>query len=92
MTAVIDPQATLETPLLADNVQLIGGEWVPAASGETLDVINPANRQLLSRIPRGTAADVDAAVQAAEEALPGWRDTNATARAGLLFRWAALGR
>ncbi|GAA4763540.1 aldehyde dehydrogenase family protein [Citricoccus nitrophenolicus] len=90
MTAVIDPQATLETPLLADNVQLIGGEWVPAASGETLEVINPANREVLSRIPRGAAADVDAAVQAAERALPGWRDTNATARAGLLFRWAAL--
>lgn len=90
MTAVIDPQATLETPLLADNVQLIGGEWVSAASGETLEVINPANRKVLSRIPRGAAADVDAAVQAAERALPGWRDTNATARAGLLFRWAAL--
>lgn len=90
MTAVIDPQATLDTHLLAENVQLIGGEWVPAASGETLEVINPANRQRLSLIPRGGAADVDAAVQAAEKALPGWRDTNATARAGLLFRWAAL--
>ncbi|WP_313816868.1 aldehyde dehydrogenase family protein [Citricoccus sp.] len=90
MTAVIDPQATLDTPLLADNVQLIGGEWVPAASGETIDVINPADRELLSRIPRSNADDVDAAVQAAERALPGWRDTNATARSGLLLRWAAL--
>ncbi|MFC7401841.1 aldehyde dehydrogenase family protein [Citricoccus sp. GCM10030269] len=90
MTAVIDPQAELDTPLLQDNVQLIGGEWVPAASGETIEVINPANRQLLARIPRGTADDVDAAVKAAEQALPAWRDLNATARASLLYRWATL--
>ncbi|QCU78886.1 aldehyde dehydrogenase [Citricoccus sp. SGAir0253] len=90
MTAVIDPQAALDTELLRDNAHLIGGEWVPAASGETIEVLNPANREVLGRVPRGTAEDVDAAVRAAERALPAWRDLNATARAGLLFRWAEL--
>src|SRR5215211_4747577 len=71
------PQAG--TSLIIDNAQLIGGDWVPAATGE-----------VLARVPRGTAADVDAAVRAAEAAFPAWRDTNATARAALLFRWAAL--
>src|SRR3954467_13434835 len=76
--------------LIIDTAQLIGGDWVPAAGGESIDVINPADGEVLARVPRGTADDVDAAVHAAEAAFPAWRDTNATARAALLFRWAAL--
>src|SRR3954470_22391589 len=53
--------------LIIDNAQLIGGEWVPAADGATIDVVNPANGEVLARVPRGGAADVDAAVRAAEK-------------------------
>jgi aldehyde dehydrogenase (NAD+) len=77
-------------PLLVENAHLIGDEWVPAASGETIDVIDPATGDLLARVPRGTAEDVDAAVRAAEAAFPVWRDTSATARGALVARWAAL--
>jgi aldehyde dehydrogenase (NAD+) len=77
-------------PLLIENAHLIGDEWVPAASGETIEVIDPATGELLARVPRGTAADVDAAVRAAEAAFPAWRDTSATARGALVARWAAL--
>lgn len=77
-------------PLLVDNAQLIGGEWVPAASGGTIDVINPATGALLARVPRGEAADVELAVQAAERAFPAWRDTDATTRGQLIFKWADL--
>jgi aldehyde dehydrogenase (NAD+) len=77
-------------PLLVENAHLIGDEWVPAASGETIEVIDPATGDLLARVPRGTAADVDAAVRAAEAAFPAWRDTSATARGALVARWAAL--
>ncbi|WP_219413711.1 aldehyde dehydrogenase family protein [Pseudonocardia nigra] len=77
-------------PLLVEDTHLIGGDWVPAASGETIEVINPATGELLARVPRGTAADVDAAVTAAEAAFPAWRDTNATARGALVARWAEL--
>src|SRR5262245_17366743 len=76
--------------LIIDNAQLIGGEWVSAASGETIDVINPATTEVLARIPRGAAADVDNAVRAAEAAFPAWRDTPPPARAALLTRWAEL--
>jgi aldehyde dehydrogenase (NAD+) len=41
-------------------------------------------------VPRCTAADVDAAVRAAEAAFPAWRDTSASARGALVARWAAL--
>ncbi|MGP4025908.1 aldehyde dehydrogenase family protein [Actinomadura sp. 3N407] len=78
--------------LRVDDAQLIGGEWVPAAGGETIEVINPATGEPLGRVPRGSAADVDAAVRAATAAFPAWRDTSATARAELITRWARLVR
>ncbi|WP_027940830.1 aldehyde dehydrogenase family protein [Amycolatopsis taiwanensis] len=76
--------------LVADNAQLIGGEWVSAAGGETIDVLNPATGETLARVPRGRAADVDAAVGAATGAFPAWRDTSPSVRARLLLRWAQL--
>lgn len=46
--------------LITGNTQLIGGEWVPASSGETIDVLNPATGEVLSQVPHGRAEDVDA--------------------------------
>jgi aldehyde dehydrogenase (NAD+) len=90
MTIISNDQTTIDSELVVDGVHLIGGDWVAAAAGETIDVINPANRQLIARVPRGTADDIEAAVQAAERAFPAWRDLNATERGRLLFRWADL--
>jgi aldehyde dehydrogenase (NAD+) len=86
----IAPSEKRANTLVIDNAQLIGGEWVPAAGGETIEVINPATGDVLARIPRGAAADVDAGVRAAAEAFPAWRDTPPSARAMLLTRWAEL--
>ena len=47
---------------------LIGGEWVGSSSGEWMDVRSPATGQVVGRVPKGTAADVDRAVKAAREA------------------------
>jgi acyl-CoA reductase-like NAD-dependent aldehyde dehydrogenase len=78
--------------LLTEGAHLIGGEWAPARSGETFDVINPATQDVLLAVPRGGADDIDAAVQAAAAAFPAWRDTSPVTRAGLLYRWAELCR
>ena len=43
----------------------INGQWVPAASGQTLPVLNPATGEAFDTIARGDARDVDAAVAAA---------------------------
>jgi aldehyde dehydrogenase (NAD+) len=90
MTITSAHPSTSEGSLLIDGKQLIGREWAPSVTGRTIDVINPANRELLARIPRSDAADIDEAVRAAEQAFPSWRDTDASTRAGLLFRWADL--
>ena len=63
---------------------LIGGKWVDAADGRTLEVENPAKREIIGSIPRGGAADIEAAVQAAENAYPEWSRLSPTERGALL--------
>ncbi|HEX9437825.1 MAG TPA: aldehyde dehydrogenase family protein [Candidatus Limnocylindria bacterium] len=67
---------------------LIGGELVDAQGGKTIDVKNPANGEVVGSIPRGSTADVDAAVEAASKALPGWAATSGTKRAQLMHQAA----
>src|SRR5882757_11041132 len=78
--------------LLPGGAHLIGPDWVPAVSGETIEVINPATGEVLLRVPRGGAADIGAAVTAAADAFPAWRDTSPAVRAELLHAWARLCR
>jgi len=67
---------------------LIGGELVDAQSGKTIEVRNPANGEVVGTIPRGSQADVDAAVGAARKALPGWAATTGSKRAQLMHEAA----
>src|SRR5437867_9707166 len=64
----------------------IGGRWVKARATEFFDVHNPATGEVIGRTPLSTGADVDAAVQAATQAFPSWRDTPVNARAQVLYR------
>src|SRR6059036_3251774 len=66
----------------------IGGRWVKGESGESFDVINPATTQRLARVVQAGAPDVDAAVRAAREALPGWAALPGHARARHLYALA----
>lgn len=67
---------------------LIAGEWVDSTSGETLDVENPGKRERIADIPRGGAADVARAVEAATQAFPAWSRMPPRARGRLLLRIA----
>src|SRR5437763_14597681 len=68
----------------------IGGEWVDAADGGTMEVLNPATGVAFAEVPRGTAKDVDRAVEAAKKALPEWLETTPGERAEVLLRLAVL--
>ena len=69
---------------------LIGGRWQRAAAGGTLELLNPSEGQPLARIARGAAADVDAAVAAAQAALDGaWGALSAAERGRLLLKMSA---
>jgi aldehyde dehydrogenase (NAD+) len=78
--------------LFPGGTQLIGGEWVPARDGETIEVLNPATAEVLATVPRGGADDVADAVAAAQDAFPAWRDTSPSRRGQLLLDWSALCR
>ena len=67
---------------------LVGGEWVDSASGETREVLNPATGETIAEVPRANAEDVDRAVQAAKKALPEWLETTPGERAELLLKLA----
>ncbi|HEX7311577.1 MAG TPA: gamma-aminobutyraldehyde dehydrogenase [Gaiellaceae bacterium] len=68
----------------------IGGDWVEAASGETMEVLNPATEEVIARVPRCNAEDVNRAVAAARAALPEWLETTPGERAGILLALADL--
>ena len=67
---------------------LIDGSWVDAIAGATLAVENPAKRQPIATIPRGDAADVAGAVEAAARAFPSWSKVAPRDRGRLLLRIA----
>src|SRR3954454_8668095 len=51
----------------------IGGIWTPSSSNDGLDVTNPANGEVLARVPLSSSDDLDAAVAAPRAAVPEWR-------------------
>src|SRR5580704_16258786 len=67
---------------------LIDGSWVDSLSLATLTVENPAKRRPIALIPRGDAADVSGAVEAASRAFPAWSKVAPRDRGRLLLRIA----
>jgi 1-pyrroline dehydrogenase len=80
MTDVIDRVKTYQ--------QFIGGEFVDAASGETLDVENPANGQVIAKVPASADEDVNRAVEAADKAFQTWRQTTPQDRSLIMLKIA----
>jgi malonate-semialdehyde dehydrogenase (acetylating)/methylmalonate-semialdehyde dehydrogenase len=68
----------------------VGGRWEPPAASNTVPVRNPATGEVLAEVPLSGADDVAKAVQAASNALTGWRRTPPGDRIQPLFRLKAL--
>ncbi|EBA17305.1 5-carboxy-2-hydroxymuconate semialdehyde dehydrogenase [Roseobacter sp. SK209-2-6] len=64
---------------------LINGEDCPALSGETFTSISPIDESVVCTVARSSAADVDAAAEAAKAAFPAWRDLPALERKKILI-------
>ncbi|QKV66593.1 CoA-acylating methylmalonate-semialdehyde dehydrogenase [Pseudomonas sp. 43A] len=69
---------------------LIDGEWVESQSTEWHDIVNPATQQVLAKVPFATAAEVDAAVSAAQRAFQTWKLTPIGARMRIMLKLQAL--
>ncbi len=73
---------------VSQHKNFVGGKWVDAVDGGTMEVLNPATGETIAEVPRGTQADVDRAVEAAKEALPEWLETTPGERAEALLELA----
>jgi acyl-CoA reductase-like NAD-dependent aldehyde dehydrogenase len=71
---------------------LIGGAWGPAASGEVIDVVDPASEEIIGQVAAADSADVDRAVVAARAAFESgpWASMAPAARGKILYRFADL--
>ena len=71
---------------------LIGGSWRHGEAEKTFDIVEPASSRVMAKAAAASAADVDAAVQAARSAFEagGWSNAAASARAKVLYRIAEL--
>src|SRR4029077_20533020 len=70
--------------------QFIGGGFVDSASGETMEVLNPATGDVIAEVPRGRAKDVDRAIDAAKKAWSEWQDSTPKDRMELLLKLADI--
>jgi 1-pyrroline dehydrogenase len=68
----------------------IGGEHVPAASGQRDDVVNPATGEVIAQVASSGAAEVDLAVAAAQGAFDAWAAKTPRERSEVLLALAAV--
>lgn len=66
----------------------IGGEWTPPVKGQYFENVTPVTGKMFCEVARGTAEDIDAALDAAWKAAPAWGATSAAERALVLHRIA----
>jgi succinate-semialdehyde dehydrogenase/glutarate-semialdehyde dehydrogenase len=68
----------------------IDGRWTDAEDGGSFDVTNPATGETIAKVAKCGAGETRRAIEAADAALPAWRDTSATKRAALMRCWYDL--
>ncbi|PON71803.1 Methylmalonate-semialdehyde dehydrogenase [Parasponia andersonii] len=69
---------------------LIGGTFVDSQSSAFIDVINPATQDVVSQVPLTTNEEFKAAVAAAKQAFPSWRNTPVTTRQRVMLKFQEL--
>lgn len=84
------PDSDLAADLAGGLANDLGGEFVAAVGGGTLEVFEPATGEVYTRLPDSDHADVEVAVAAAQRAFPAWSQTPPAERSRLLRRVGAL--
>ncbi|MGZ8797287.1 MAG: CoA-acylating methylmalonate-semialdehyde dehydrogenase [Thermoanaerobaculia bacterium] len=85
--SVIEQSTSTKYP---DVRNYIGGEFVDGNGAQYLDVTNPADGSVISRVPLSGQSEIDRAVQAAKKAFPGWAATPIKERVQVFFKYKAL--
>ena len=82
----------MATSSYTDTRLLINNEWCDAASGKTIEVINPATGKPIGKVAHAGIADLDRALEAAQKGFAAWRKIPANERANTMRKAAALVR
>ncbi|CAL5379385.1 unnamed protein product [Camellia sinensis] len=88
LSTAAEPSLKPRSPPRVPN--LIGGCFVDSQSSEFIDVINPATQEVVSQLPLTTNDEFKAAVSAAKQAFPSWRNTPITTRQRIMFKLQEL--
>jgi len=80
----------LEDPALLRQQCFINGEWVDAASGQTIEVDNPAVGEVMATVPSLSADEVRGAIEAANAAWGPWRKLTGKQRSNIMRTWFNL--
>ncbi|KAG5529634.1 hypothetical protein RHGRI_030124 [Rhododendron griersonianum] len=84
----MEASAELNCPLKVHN--LIGGKSVDSQACAIVDVLNPATQGVVSQVPFTTYDEFRAAVSAAKQALPSWKNTPVNTRQRIMFKFQEL--
>ncbi|XP_043711879.1 methylmalonate-semialdehyde dehydrogenase [acylating], mitochondrial [Telopea speciosissima] len=87
LSTATEPLARNPPPRLRN---LIGGKFLESQASETIDVINPATQEVVSQLPLTTNEEFKAAVSAAKQAFPSWRNTPITTRQRVMLKLQEL--
>lgn len=77
---------TLKDPSLLMQNNYIDGKWVPSNTGVTFEVVNPADKEVISIVPESSVDDLNDAIRAASVAFPGWRMLSGRQRGRILTK------
>ncbi|GHF64432.1 NAD-dependent succinate-semialdehyde dehydrogenase [Seohaeicola zhoushanensis] len=73
-----------------DTKLFINGEWRPALSGETIEVVNPATGRRIGAVAKAAIEDLDLALSAAERSFLAWKVSSPLERSKIMQRAAQL--
>ena len=65
---------------------LINGQFIESETQQWQDIVNPATQEVIGRVPFATVQEVDAAIQAAQDAFASWRQTPIQARMRIMLK------
>lgn len=68
----------------------IGGEWIASKASETIDVVNPATKEIIAKVPVSTREELDDAAKVAHKAFESWKEVAVPKRARILFKFQQL--
>lgn len=92
ITSQIELKPKVKAFLEGEKALYINGEYVPAISGKTFDVVNPATEEVIGKVSEAQSEDIDCAVAAARKAFDEgeWTRVEAAERSHLIYKFADL--